>query len=61
MTTSINQEAEDLVLNVEFEPRLTPKHDMRAVGFGDNGEGDEGSLPTQAHMLLAASYQVPVQ
>ncbi len=23
-------------------PVVTPKHDMRALGYGDNGEGDEG-------------------
>lgn len=61
MTTLINEEADDLVLKVEFEPRLTPKHDMRAVGFGDNGEGDEGNNAFEAPMLLAASREVPVQ
>lgn len=57
----MKEETDDLVLKVEFEPRLTPKHDMRAVGFGDNGEGDEGNSAFQAPMLLAANREVPIQ
>jgi len=33
---------DELVLSVERVRRPTPKHDMRGIGFGDNGEGNEG-------------------
>lgn len=33
----------DLVVKVEEIPVVSPKHDMRGIGMGDNGEGDEGN------------------
>lgn len=33
----------DLVRAVAPIPTVKPKHDMRGIGYGDNGEGDEGS------------------
>ena len=47
----------ELIGEVKRILSVTPKHDMRGIGYGDNGEGDEGDRAVRSKLKTAGGAQ----